>query len=197
MAMCSTGTLGMLAAPQGGCSSISQAVEGNTTPPKHLNALAVDSGIGTPINMLRFYSYAPTIINLVLGCSTGNGGISSCANLCFLDFHTLSAGKCYCLVVCGNINTTGQGASSSGYLCLTCNGTCIFGCAGGANTCVGTISKSLTVKAGDNVFMTLYAVTTSCACTGSASACGYISSITPIVGCAGIGSPSGCQVLTA
>jgi hypothetical protein len=198
MAMCSSGNLGILSAPQAGCSSISCAVYGNATPPRSLHQLGIDSGIGIPIQMSRFYSYSQTIINLVLGSSSAMGGSNAgvCANLCFLDYHTLTAGSCYCLCVQGSLNTNGQGTSSSAFMCITCNGTCVYGCAAGANTCVPSLTKSLVVKTGDNVFMTLCAVTTSTSCGGNSSACGYISSAIPIVGNASIGSPSGCCVYT-
>jgi hypothetical protein len=195
-AMPSSGSLSILGTPQGVCSSISQVVEGNVTPPKSLATLGIDSGIGLPIKMSLFYSYTPTVINLVEGCTTGNGGLTACAHLCFLDFHSLKAGSCYCLCVCGYLSTTGQGASSSAYLCLTCNGTCIYGCTAAANVCIAALSTSFCVKSGDNVFMNIYAATTSCACTANAWACGYIKCITPIVGSASIGSPLGCQICT-
>jgi hypothetical protein len=77
MAMCSSGSLGIISAPQGGCSSISVAVDGNTTPPKSLCALSVSAGLPAPHSMLEFYGYdtTPKMVTLV---STSSSENSSC-----------------------------------------------------------------------------------------------------------------------
>lgn len=61
MAMCSSGSLGIISAPQSGCSSIAMAVCGSvTSPPYSLSGLSVSAGKTAPHAMTEFYGYAPT-----------------------------------------------------------------------------------------------------------------------------------------
>jgi hypothetical protein len=63
MAMCGSGSIGELSAPQGGCSSISAAACGSTAGPKCMTALAAAAGKSLPINMTTcWYGYIDALI---------------------------------------------------------------------------------------------------------------------------------------
>lgn len=67
MAMCTSGSLAIISAPQGGCSNISVAVTGNATPPKSLLALSIAAGKSAPHSMLEFRGYTSAATIVVTG----------------------------------------------------------------------------------------------------------------------------------
>lgn len=65
MAMCYSGTLGMISAPQGGCSSISEAVYGYPQSSNLYNMGYYNTGI---YNMQGYYGYNPVTTKAVKWC---------------------------------------------------------------------------------------------------------------------------------
>ena len=194
MAMCSSGQIAILSAPQAGCSSISQSVEGNATPPKCLQQLGIDAGMTAPIKMSCFYGYAVTKkISLCSISSTADGLTNTCACLCIKSAPTMIAGECYCITICGSLNTVIQGTTSCAYLCITCNGTSKYSCAIAGNACTAAICKPFVINYGEDYNVIIYAQTANTACSSCACATGYISSISNISGNFGLGTPSTCS----
>lgn len=131
--MCSSGSLGLLSAPQGACSSISIAVTGNATPPKSLVALSVAAGKTAPHSMLEFYGYGTATHTLSI--SPTYGEFEWIAATCTV-YVTASAGNAWTAVkntdwiTVGSSTGTGNGSftvrpsknngsSRAGTVCVT------------------------------------------------------------------------------
>jgi hypothetical protein len=119
MVMCASGSLGIISAPQAGCSSISQAVDGNVTPPKSLTTLSVAAGKTAPHAMTEFYGYGGTI-PVKLGLVSQSSTSSSCCVLTKVSGITSSStavSLCYC------IDKSAGALTSSSCIILRCNST--------------------------------------------------------------------------
>lgn len=195
-AMCSSGSLGILSAPQGGCSSISQSVAGNVTPPKRLCTLGVYAGYSLPIKMSCFYGFTDRQISFCNLSTSAQGGLTTCSCSCIQSVNSMVGGQCLSVTLCGNLSTVGQGASSCAYFIVKCNGTQVYCCAAAANSCVSNICYLTPDAYGYCLHLVLCAVTTSCACTNCATAYGCISSVSPVSGSFSVGSPNTCLMCT-
>jgi hypothetical protein len=153
MAMPASGCIGIITCPNGvACSSISQAVDGNVTPPKNLCALSVSAGKSAPHGMTEFYNYSST--KCVDICTTANNYNSYICWVsgCTCSTPAMTAGQCYCMcsfcICIGN----GVGSTSVGVacVCFNCNGTPVYNCSYGTVgvwSCTGTFN--VLVKCGD------------------------------------------------
>lgn len=131
MAMPASGCLGILSCPGSvACTSISQAVDGNVTPPKSLCALSVTAGKSAPHGMTEFYGYGPTpkVVNLLCLTCTGNNTITARATSCLCVNPAMSSGECYCPTFSWCLfNDLDYGVFAS--FCVSRDGVCIECCA--------------------------------------------------------------------
>ena len=138
MAMCASGSIGILSAPQGGCSSISLAACGTTTGPQCLTALATATGKANC--MSAFYSYDDTMIVTPTSITSIPAACTTCViTTCAPAFNTACvctactwlvpatpvtpapAGNTHNVVICAN-----AGAARCGTVCYVsvCGGNC-------------------------------------------------------------------------
>jgi hypothetical protein len=115
MAMPSSGSLGLISAPQT-CGSIACGVTGsNTAVPYSLNTLSATAGKSAPHSMLEFYGYAGATtfaVDVLAYWITGSGCMSGTATL---NCCTGSA-VCYCnFMTCCNIGWCWDNVSAGCY----------------------------------------------------------------------------------
>lgn len=187
--MPSSGQIAILSCPQGVCSSIAKAVDGNVTPPKSLCCLGAESGFSVPFQMSDWYGFGGVsgkCISLCCISSVGCGSLEvACmyAGICYSI--PMAASECYMALfnwcLCKPITT---GAQCS-WVELLCNGTPICSCSINSSlalNCSGSWSTPNYIKQNDtlqsamcsrinagNVLdafscLTLYGTTNCCGC---------------------------------
>ena len=182
MAMCSTGSLGIISAPQGGCSSLCAAVG---VASGSLSTLSTCAGKSAPHSMLEFYGYAGTATAIYfsnicecystdLNCVCGVAG-SNCVGTVYCYWLDKMAGK------------------TSAAVCIYCNGTAIRCCSilGSGDCSVSGAFAVFTHDGNDCV----------CVCTRALDVFGdsyaysrvALCSLSQCVGCFCIGAPAGAE----
>ena len=119
MAMCASGSIGILSAPQGGCSSISLASCGTTAAPQCLIALGSATDKNLPVAMSAFYGYndslviTPTTISAIPNICT-----TCCVTTCAPTFNTATVSSaCTWLVPVTPITPTPTGNTHNIVIC--------------------------------------------------------------------------------
>jgi hypothetical protein len=158
MSMPASGCLGILSCPGSvACTSISQAVSGNVTPPKSLCALSVSAGKSAPHGMTEFYGYGPVAKAVDFLCITCVGNNTATARSCssLSVSPAMSTGECYCPCFCWRVGMDID-AGISAYFTVARNGSTVQTCSAGidGNICVGCFS--MCVVSGDTVCITTY-----------------------------------------
>ena len=126
----------------------------------------------------------------------GNGTSNwVCATGCLNSNLAMVAGECYYPAFCWTLIKPLTGMAAVSYVCITCNGTCIYGCCIGTRTaynCAGTFAARCVAYG--NCLNIYTSACISALDTAKASATVYISTLTNCVGCFCIQSGSESQV---
>jgi hypothetical protein len=187
--MCGSGQLGMLSAPQGGCSNISLAVDGNSTPPKQLTCLASIAGKSLPIHFTDFYGYAPSTAGkcvdaYIVSSTAPFTSTCECVYSAFCYSSPMTSTNCFTFTLNWCISKPTTSGTVANIVGLWCNGTvkCTC-CVSGAppRECSGSWSSPFNICCGD----TLQLITQSQINTGNALgaySCLVIAGISSIAG---------------
>jgi hypothetical protein len=121
-----SGSLGIISSPGGTCTSISQAVDGNTTPPKSLTTLSVSAGKPAPHSMLEFYGYVPNKEVDFFESYDSQSQAYWEKHLEIMTTPAMNSGECFNLQIYDTLSTNDTGDYS--IICVYCNsgtiGTC-------------------------------------------------------------------------
>ena len=185
MGMCATGSLAIISAPQGGCSSINTALGSPAI--YDLKSLSIFAGKTAPYSEISFHSFCRETSYKAIGFSNitaagTNGTASRCTTDCICSNSAMVAGQCYTIALCHNMcSNTCTGSFST--ICVCCNSGQLY-CCHIANTCTGahTFSCSFVVTATDTICIMQCAVHSAAggSCCSCAMSC--ITSITPTLG---------------
>jgi hypothetical protein len=189
MAMCNSGSLGMISAPQGGCSSISLAVCGSAQA-SSLCSMSLAAGKIAPHAMSEFHGYAPIIPIRMCQTGGGNCGTAYATNIGCLTPAISVVGDCYCVCFCTHMCVTTGGVGYSQIIIQRAGTNQLSCCITAGQACINP-SVSFLVSNGQAVNINLYACK-SCpgGCCGGSSACVCLNSITSVVGCYSAGTPA-------
>jgi hypothetical protein len=132
MTMCPTGALGLISAPQGGCSSIGNAVCVTAPTPSSLSSLSASAGKTAPHGMLEFYNFCRETSYKAIGFSTvsttgSNGSASSGTILCICSNPGMVACQCYTIQLCHAL-CVNSCTGSVARVCVFCNGGVLYSC---------------------------------------------------------------------
>lgn len=191
MAMCSSGSLGIISCPQGGCSSIAMVVDGNISGSKSLSTLSVKAGKTAPHAMTEFYGFDGMIcVDLYCLSSIGFDGSSNyvCKRHCLTYSKTRNSPECYCVSLLGDLCVSDQAVGSFARIDICCNGTRVFcKCIIPIMVCLVS-GYSFVVDYNDVVVITTDACTVNTTCSGSAASRICLSNVTQICGTYRIGT---------
>jgi hypothetical protein len=196
MAMPLSGSLGIKSCPDGGaCTSIAQAVDGNTSGNKSLTTLSVSTGKVAPHSMLEFYGYttAPTnpTVSILLLSDPVSESTCCCVCGCLITSNVMPSNDCYfpdyCWRLCANNESNSHACVS-----VICNNTSIYSCA--INNCAifdcngtwTTTARKVDCNDCIHIVTGVYNGTID----SSVMACVQVTSITQCVGTYCLGSPS-------
>ena len=200
MTMCTSGSLGIIICPQGGCSSIAFAVDGNVTPPKSLSALSISAGFSAPHSMREFYSYPSHFIALC-DIPSEDSGVNCVDDYvmrtsCICSNPALIAGQCYNICIDYYISAVGQAPASTSYVMLTCQDICVVCFSVDAGNYYSGTFSTYNIKYGEawSIVNSAYAADTLCA--NCSSSCATIIGISGVVGTYALGTPLICCVET-
>lgn len=189
--MCSSGSLGIISCPQGGCSSIAMAVDGDITGSKSLSTLSVKAGKTAPHAMTEFYGFDGMIcVDLYRYSSLGTDGSSSyvCKEHCLIYSKTRNSPECYCVSLFGDLCTANQASGSFARIDICCNSSRVFcKCITPPIYCTVT-GYSFVVDYNDVVVIKTDACVTNTACPNGAASRICLSNVTQICGTYRIGT---------
>lgn len=143
MTMCASGSLGIISCPQGGCSSIAMAVDGNITGSKSLSTLSTTAGKSAPHSMIEFYGYGTAVqkcVNILNLTCVGQNLANAYATGCLCTDPAMSAGEFYCPTINWYLHNDLTCGSIAAF-CVLRNTVCFCGCGiGPGSDCSGSIS---------------------------------------------------------
>jgi hypothetical protein len=197
MAMPSSGSIGLVSAPQT-CGSIACAVCGtNASPPYSLNTLSAAAGKSAPHSMLEFYGYSPAptwktvyFSNISSTCPNYDD-ICECTCACLTTSSAMASGDCYFPAFSWNFYKPTTAAPTPVCVHLLCNGVTKYCCgfiSKTAYSCSGTWA-AFSVDSNDCIHAITHAeILTDCVVGSTATV--TLCAVNVCVGCYCVGSPA-------